>query len=129
MEIIDFKQKGNIVRFFLGENGEQWGDDWNDRPYDCNAGEVYDRYVKGYKDLSFPFDELVLQPCDGVLNCEYAKEDMVKRRVPCIIVVPKELAEDYYWSEDFEYFIGYDGVTRYYFGDDIGEPDVLLKGE
>lgn len=23
---------------------KQWGDDWNDAPYDCNAGEPYDDY-------------------------------------------------------------------------------------
>lgn len=36
-QIIDFKRKGNMVRFYIGKNGEQWGDDWNDAPYDCNA--------------------------------------------------------------------------------------------
>lgn len=42
MQIIDMEKKGNVVRFYLGENGKQWGDDWNDAPYDCNAGTVYE---------------------------------------------------------------------------------------
>lgn len=24
----------------------QWGDDWNDRPYECNAGEPYDCWLE-----------------------------------------------------------------------------------
>ena len=28
-EIIDFEQKGNCVRFYLGKNGDQFGDDWD----------------------------------------------------------------------------------------------------
>lgn len=24
-EIIDFEKKGNLVRFYLGKNGKQWG--------------------------------------------------------------------------------------------------------
>jgi len=38
MQVIDFDRKGNVVRFFLGKNGKQWGDVWNDAP------ELYERY-------------------------------------------------------------------------------------
>lgn len=54
MQIIDFEKIGNVVRFYLGNNGEQWGDDWDDAPYDFNAGAVYDQYVQGTKDIAFP---------------------------------------------------------------------------
>lgn len=117
MEIIDFERKGNLVRFYLGKNGEQWGDDWNDYPYDCNAGTVYDNFVESTRDIAFDFDDLVLEPCCGVLNCYYSKEDMIKRTVPCIIVVPKEVIEkDWHW-EDFRYWVASDKVKKYYFGD------------
>ena len=118
MKIIDFAKKGNVVRFFLGDDdcNDYWGDDWNDAPYDCNAGEVYDRYVKGHRDIAFPFDFMVLEPCDGVLNCCYCKEDMQKRRVPCIVAVLPEKQDDS-WHTDFVYWAAVDGVTRYYFGD------------
>ena len=48
MKIIDFDKKGNVVRFYLGEDvcNDYWGDDWNDAPYEHNAGTVYNRYVK-----------------------------------------------------------------------------------
>ena len=85
MKIIDFKKKGNVVRFYLGEETPDWGwtrsdytrngttpdwlkpsdryygDDWDDRPYEHNAGQVYEEFIKGYKDVAFDFDDLVLE--------------------------------------------------------------------
>ena len=66
--------------------------------------------------MSFDFDYLVLEPCDGAYNSEYCKDDMRDRRVPCIIVVPPELLEDS-WETSFSYWVGADGVSKYYFGD------------
>ena len=120
MQIIDMERKGNLVRFYLGENGKQWGDDWDDAPYDCNAGTVYEEYVKAVKDVGFPFDSIVLEPCDGVSNCEYCKKDMIKRRVPCLIVVPKEIAEEFDWKDyDFYFWVGNENVKKFYFGDEM----------
>lgn len=120
MKIIDFEKKGNVVRFYLGADdcSDYWGDDWNDAPYDCNAGTVYDRYVAGYKDMFFPFDDLVLEPCSGWQNPWYTKEDMKKRKIPCIIVVPKEIHEDS-WDDSFSKFVGADGIQRFYFEDQM----------
>ena len=125
MKIIDFDRKGNIVRFYLGADDctEYHGDDWNDAPYDCNAGTVYDEYVTGHRDVAFPFDSVVLEPCDGETNCGLAKDDMKSRRVPCIIVVPPELARtEWWWFDSFSRWVGCDGVQRYYFGDTM-EPE------
>ena len=120
MQIIDMERKGNLVRFFLGENGKQWGDDWDDSPYDCNAGTVYDEYVKAVKDVGFPFDSIVLEPCDGKLNCEYCKKDMIRRRIPCLIVVPPEAAEEFSWKDnDFYFWVGNESVKKFYFGDEM----------
>ena len=119
MKIIDFEKKGNVVRFFLTTDSlypDAWGDDWNDRPYECNAGKVYDEYVTGQRDVAFPFDWLVLEPCDGAYNSEYCKEDMKNRRVPCLIAVP--FVGDDYWDDSFEHWVGADGIIRIYFGDD-----------
>lgn len=123
MQIIDFAAKGNVVRFFLGENGKQWGDDWNDAPYEHNAEEVYDEYVQGTRDIAFPFDDLVLEPCSGEWNSPWTKQDMIKRKIPCIIVVSPE-ARDSCFDESFARYVGSDskGVRKYYFGDDM-EPD------
>ena len=41
--IIDVATYGNIIKLFLSKtkNKDIWGDDWNDAPYEHNAGEVY----------------------------------------------------------------------------------------
>lgn len=118
MKIIDFEKKGNVVRFYLGADdcSDYWGDDWDDAPYDCNAGRVSPDYIAGMRDISFQFDRLVLEPCDGCFCCEFSKEDMKLRKVPCIIVVPQDLAA-MSWNTDFSYWVGADGVMKFYFGD------------
>lgn len=127
MKIIDFKKKGNVVRFYLGEKTPDWGwvnpdyikggktpdwlkpedgywgDDWDDRPYEHNAGQVYEEFIKGYKDVAFDFDDFVLEPADGAWdrNSRWSKEDMIARKVPCIIAVPKEVHQDT-WDDAFD---------------------------
>lgn len=118
MKIIDFEKKGNLVRFYLGDGDDYWGDDWGDRPYEHNAGSVYERYIKGYKEIVFPFGVLVLEPCDGECNSRYSKEDMKKRKVPCILVVPEERAAEKFYSENFREWVDGLDVKRIYFDDD-----------
>lgn len=120
MKIIDFERKGNMVRFYLGEDAdtEYHGDDWNDCPYDCNAGTVYSEYVTGTVDLFFPFDALVLEPCCGAFNCRYCKDDMKDGIVPCIIVVPGCLAEET-WESDFDYWASCKGILKFYMNDQM----------
>lgn len=119
MKIIDFEKKGNVVRFYLGEDTltEWYGDDWDDRPYEHNAGPVYEEYVSATRDLAFDFDDLVLEPSEdwhNSGNSEWCKDDMVAKKVPCIIVVPKEL-QDY--NDNFNHYVGMRGITKFYFGD------------
>ena len=132
MKIIDFEKKGNVVRFYLGDDNctDYWGDDWDDIPYESNAGMVYQEYIKGYTDISFPFGSLVLEPCDDYDGSEYSKEDMVARRVPCIIevsFVEQGLSNIFDWSlnDKFSYWVAGDRVKKYYFGDKM-EPQVVL---
>lgn len=134
MKIIDFARKGNLVRFFLGADDcvDYTGDDWNDAPYDCNAENVYEEYVTGYRDIGFPFDSLVLEPCNGFLNTPYSKDDMKYRAVPCIVVVPEYLL-NYPFSYEFDQGIfSYYAVSnnpdikKFYFGDHM-EPQTHEK--
>ena len=150
MNIIDFEKKGNVVRFYLGEKTPEWGwtnpnykdytgktptwlepqdlyygDDWDDYPYEHNAGSVYDEFIKGHCDVAFDFDDLVLEPCDGEHNSEWCKEDMRDRYVPCIIVVPKEVYGESSWDDSFAKWASADGIKKYYFGDQM-EPTALV---
>lgn len=123
MKIIDWERKGNLVRFYLGDNNcdDFWGDDWNDRPYEDNAGTVYDEYIKGIRDVVFPFDDLVLEPSNNwAYDSGYSKEDMKKKLVPCIIVVPKEIHQNSY-QDQFKYYIGSEGIFKFYLGDELDE--------
>lgn len=128
MKIIDFDRKGNVVRFFLGDDDceDYGGDDWNDAPYEINAGHVDSEYIRGYTDIAFPFNTLVLEPCDGHLNSCWCKDDMKKRRVPCIIAKP--IITNEYYVEDFDTNVGDENVKKYYFGDKM-EAEVLTNGE
>ena len=112
MKIIDFERKGNLVRFYLGDDdlAEWWGDDWNDTPYEHNAERVYDEYIKGYCDMMFPFDDLVLEPCCGTCNSGWCKDDMVAQKVPCIIQVPAAVHSDSF-DESFDHWVGAKGRT------------------
>lgn len=150
MKIIDCELKGNVVRFYLGEKTADWGwtnpnykdytgktpewlkpndkyygDDWDDAPYQHNAGLVYGEFIKGYKDIAFPFESLVLEPANSWRETHsYCKDDMIDRKVPCLIVVPQSTRKDS-WDTDFEDWIGSDGILKYYFGDEM-DPDVVV---
>lgn len=104
-QVIDVETKGNVIRFYIGENGKQWGDDWNDAPYEHNAGTVYSEYVERTVDVAIPFDLYVSEPADGQLNSEWCKQDMIDRKVHCLLI---ESAE---W--------GGTELLKVYFGDDI----------
>lgn len=114
LEIIDWERKGNLIRFYLGKNGKQYGDDWNDIPYEHNAGSVYEEFIQGYKDIIVPFEQDVFEPCDGHVNSHYCKEDMIERKVPCIVVVSSSA-----WHHTFEQALADDKSRKYYFGDKL----------
>ena len=133
MKIIDFEIKGNMVKFLLGAQDleEWWGDDWNDCPYEHNAGSVYKQYISGERILVFGWDDLVYEPCVGERNSRYSKEDMMKRKVPCVCVLREEhqSESDYYWL--FSDILGNENVIKYYFGDEMdpldGKYDIMIR--
>lgn len=122
MKVIDFEKRGNVVRFYLGENNckDYWGDDWADRPYESNAGSVYGEYIINSIDFAFPFDYLVLEPCDGEYNSPWCKEDFKKRKTPCIVIVPNAVWQEdgYSWRDDnYRLWVGCQNSLKIYFGD------------
>ena len=123
MKIIDFEIKGTMVKFYLGKDSlkKWWGDDWNDRPYEHNAGTVYDEFVSKIVVKVFDFDDIVLEPSDGEINSAYTKEDMVKRHAPCVIVLGKKYLEEYSDGALVGYsdVINHEHCIKYYFGDKI----------
>ncbi len=124
MKIIDFARKGNVVRFYLGADElESWGgDDWDDVPYEHNAGTVYDEFVQATIDCAVPYDALVLEPANdyGVSNSPWCKDDMRAGEVPCLLVVPEELGRDS-WRDEFNQWLGHKDVLKIYMGQDWNE--------
>jgi hypothetical protein len=125
-EIIDFVKRGNQVRFYLGKNGEQWGDDWDDAPFEYNAGKVYSKFIEGNKVIAFEFDDLVVDPTYGMPNSVYSKNDMINRSVPCIVAI-RESRRNRYGYDTFEDVIADKESIKIYFGDDIDEVVMLLE--
>ena len=121
MKIIEVEKRGNVIRFYCGKDDcdDYWGDDWNDRPYEHNAERVYSEYIEEYIDVAVDMDYHVMEPADDWRynnNTPFSKEDMKKRTVPCIIVVPED---DSYVSEEFNRYAVSDNVDKIYFGDSI----------
>lgn len=117
MKIIDFEVKGNVIRFYLGEDdcNDYWGDDWNDRPYEHNAGTVYDNYCAGIADIYVDITLNVLTPendwhYNG--NSPFSKEDFQKRDAPCI-VIPYECA----WDDCYSKSALSENVIKFWFED------------
>lgn len=129
-KIIDFERKGNVVRFFLGANNckDYWGDDWDDRPYEHNAGNVYDAFVTGYIDIAFNMDYNVLDAASDYSyqgNSPYCKDDFKKRKAPCIVVLPPEVVEeDYLYSDAYSKHLGNKRALRFYYEDSA---ETILK--
>ena len=156
LEVIDIERKGNLVRFYLGKKEGKWGytnpnytyygetpkwlepsdiyygDDWDDAPYEHNAGKVYDEFVKGYIDIALGWDCEILEPRDGALNSNYSKQDFVDKKVPALIVLAKDyIMPDSYYKVDkdgkyrniFSFFteIEDDKVVKIYYGDPVGK--------
>lgn len=122
-QIIDFEKRGNVVRFLCGTE-DAWGDDWDDRPYEHNAGRAYDEYVTRIIDVAFSFDCFVTEPADDWHfegNSPFSKEDFKKRKAPCILVAPPELSD---FLSSYTTLAGSDQVTKFYFGDSV---NVLLN--
>jgi len=121
MKIIDSDRFGNVVRFYLGTDSlEDWcGDDWDDTPYEHNAGKVYDVYVTGHRDVAFPLNYAVLEPKDGEYsgNSRFCKDDMKARKVPCIIAVPIDDANKRWDYDRFADWASSANAIRFYMGD------------
>jgi hypothetical protein len=64
--------------FTLKPLSEQWGDDWNDAPYEHNAGPPYDPEAKVYFECG-PYLE---EPCEGQSNSEYTVQRINTGEVP-----------------------------------------------
>lgn len=61
---------------------EQWGDDWDDAPYEHNSGEPYEDGL--ILKVHFP-DEEFLEPSYGHVNSPYSVKDINNKKVPWLV--------------------------------------------
>jgi hypothetical protein len=76
---------GHFAYFTTKELSEQWGDDWNDAPYEHNAGKPYewsgsDKAPK-WEILKIAFEGSLRTPDSGVSNTPYSVQDINKGQV------------------------------------------------
>lgn len=129
LKVIDFYNYGHVVRFYLGDKDLKgfYGDDWNDTPYEHNAGTVYDKFVKGYVDIAWSPDYYVCEPCEGYCNSPYCKDDFVDRKAP-VIITKKKSDNDWSWDiSKFDDMLKDENIdAKIYIGDLLC--DVVNKG-
>lgn len=77
--LIDFCERGNGVRLYFGSSVEKiTGDDWDDIPFESNAGIVYPEHVNFYIDALIPFNWQitdVIDELDDYTNSRYCRND------------------------------------------------------
>ena len=117
MKIIDFEVNGNAIRFYLGADNcfDYLGDDWDDTPYEHNAGFAYERYCIGFADFYVDLDLDVFTPETDwhyKFGSPFCKNDFKKRKAPCV-VIPYE----YSWDNCYSHCALSDDALRFYFED------------
>lgn len=104
LKIIDFDDSyGYVLKFFLGKKTEKnyYGDDWDDAPYEHNAGLVYDEYVEKTIEIPIATDCIILYADYDYINSPYCKLDFKARKTP-FLVVSKNTDEKYNLNFDEE---------------------------
>lgn len=124
----DIEIRNMTLRIYGTKSERPWGDDWDDSPYEHNAGSIYQEYVSKYADVVFPFGTYPLEPkddwrCHG--NSMYSKEDMLRRRVPALVIVKNDEYSEYYNS--FTKALSEDSFPRIYLMDNFNSVVKTLK--
>lgn len=76
--------------FFTSNWEKQWGDDWDDTPYEHNAGDPYHHYFDEdgneisilLKDCYFEIPTRVKLPCDDFYSSPFSVEDINNNEMP-----------------------------------------------
>jgi hypothetical protein len=129
MKVIDFDTRGNVIRLYFGDDNDKkyWGDDWDDTPYEHNAGTVYEKYIVDIKEYAFLYDYGVFEPASDWHyngNSPFNKEDMKKGKCPCIIIKKTNNWDDCYCKH-----LGNkkNNILKIYFNDDFNVIDNKIK--
>lgn len=77
---------------YFSNNPEQWGDDWNDKPYECNAGTPYD-HEDEFEVISIGFNpnDKYEEPTEYFYGIQLSVEEINKKYTPWLIPTDREL--------------------------------------
>lgn len=121
LKVIDFEISGRQMKLYLGKPDctDYWGDDWDDRPYEHNAGTVYDYFVEETIVVNFPQDQKLTEICEGYCNSPFCKEDF-KNGKPFAYIENQD--EDYSMNSCSRHNI-FDNknVKKFYYETPVGE--------
>jgi hypothetical protein len=62
---------------------KQWGDDWDDAPYNCNAGSPYSDSPDQIVKVAFDGDYTV--PSETAFNCPYSVQNINQGQIPWLV--------------------------------------------
>ena len=109
---------GSWAYFTTQELKDQWGDDWNDAPYEHNAGSPYHYSDHDKKEGREPWEIVRVAwdgpfeaPCSEVLNSPFSVEQINKGAVPWLVRSR--------WNTDLPYVAILAGETLPQFKDKI----------
>lgn len=81
--------EGGVAYFTTRDLAHQWGDDWNDAPYEHNAGSPYSfgdrdraRGIEPWTLVRVAFTCPLCQPSDGCSNSPYSVDQINEKRTP-----------------------------------------------
>lgn len=103
--IIDISICGNIIKLFLSrtKNKDIWGDDWDDAPYEHNAGEVYEKFVDATYSIAIDTKYHVTTPefdYTYLGNSPFSKDDFKNRVTPAVVVGELLSGWDFLYSKE-----------------------------
>ena len=75
-----------ITLYFTNDMEKQWGDDWDDIPYEYNAGEPYEHETDVFSIIVNTNWEDIITPCTEHLNSPYSVKDINKGIIPWITI-------------------------------------------
>lgn len=75
---------GSWAYFTTQSLQKQWGDDWDDKPYEHNAGNPYGPHGndKPWDIVKVAWDGDLYPPCEGHLNSNWSVKDINHKCVP-----------------------------------------------
>lgn len=103
------------------------GDNWDETPYEEEAGKVYEAYLQ--KTTHYKLTNCVaLQPSDtDKENSGWCKNDLKEKLTPCLLLVPKRVFWEYYGFDinyidnpltvTYDMMIGHPQTVKIYYGD------------